>query len=143
MAKKEQYGMLAEQYYVEHNMPISGIAKRLNINEKTLHSWKREGKWDEKRAKFLHSKYSCHSALYELVNLLVKNAIEKYKTEGVLPEAKELYFIKDMAEKLPKMKSFENNLAEEQIQETAEVKENSFEKEDIVRKIFEAMTDFR
>lgn len=143
MAKKEQYGMLAEQYYVENNMPISGIAKRLNINEKTLHNWKREGEWDKKRTAFLHSKYSCYSALYELVNLLVKNAIDKYKTEGTLPEAKELYFIKDMAEKLPKMKNFENNLAEEQIQEAAEAKENTFTQEDIVKKIFEAMTDFR
>lgn len=140
MGKKEQYGMLAQQYYVENNMPVSGIAKRLPVNEKTLHNWKRDGEWEEKRAAFLRSKYSCHSALYELVNLLVTNAIEKYKTEGTLPEAKELYFIKDMAEKLPKMKAFENNLAEEQIQEAAEVKETSFDNAEIVKKIFDAMT---
>lgn len=141
MSKKEQYGMLAGQYYIESNMPISGIAKRLNINEKTLHNWKKEGEWDKKRAAFLHSKYSCHSALYELVNLLVKNAIEKYRTEGTLPEAKELYFIKDMADKLPKMKNFENNLAEEQIQESTEEKTASVDTADIVKKIFDAMTN--
>lgn len=141
MAKKEQYGLLAEQYYVESNMPISGIAKRLGVNEKTLHNWKREGSWDEKRNKYLHSKYSCYSALYELVNLLAQDAIGKYKTEGILPEAKNLYFIKDMAEKLPKMKDFENNLAEEQIQQNIEDKKTDLNKEDIVKKIFQAMTE--
>lgn len=143
MAKKEQYGMLAEQYYVESNMPISGIAKRLQINEKTLHNWKKEGEWDKKRAAFLHSKYSCHAALYELVRLLAENAINQYKNEGTLPEAKELYFIKDMAEKLPKMKNFENNLAEEQIQQMTEEQKPEFNQADIVKKIFDAMTDFR
>lgn len=140
MAKKEQFGRLAEQYYVESNMPISGIAKRLNINEKTLHSWKKEGEWDKKRAAFLHSQYSCYSSLYELVHLLVKNAINTYKTEGILPEAKELYFIKDMAEKLPKMKAFENNLAEEQITQTTEEKKSEVDISEIAGKIFEAMT---
>lgn len=141
MSKKEQYGKLAEQYYVENSMPISGIAKRLPINEKTLHNWKKAGKWDDKRTQFLHSQYSCYSSLYELVNLLVKNAIETYQTEGKLPEAKELYFIKDMAEKLPKLKAFENNLADEQIQQVTEEKVTSFDTAEIVKKVFEAMTN--
>lgn len=140
MGKKEQYGMLAQQYYVESNMPICGIAKRLKINEKTLRNWKKEEKWEEKRANFLRSKFSCHSALYELLNLLVKNAIDTYKTEGSLPEAKELYFIKDMADKLSKMKDFENTLAEEQINKLSETQEKTFDSSDIIKKIFDAMT---
>lgn len=142
MAKKEQYGKLAEQYYVESNMPISGIAKRLNITEKTLHEWKRADEWDKKRCNFLHSRYSCYSSLYELVGLMAKDAIEQYKTEGTLPEAKQLYFLKDMVDKLPKMKSFENNLAEEEIAKTTETKNNDFSNNaEIVRKIFNAMTE--
>lgn len=142
MAKKELYGKLAEQYYVENNMPISGIAKKLSITEKTLHEWKREGEWDKKRSTFLHSCYSCYSSLYELVTLMANDAINQYKTEGTLPEAKQLYFLKDMVVKLPKMKSFENNLVEEEIAKNTEDKKSDFNNNaEIVKKIFNAMTE--
>ena len=141
MSKKEQFEHLAQQYYVESNMPISGIAKRLSLTEKTLHSWKKAGEWDKKRAAFLHSRYSCYASLYELVGLITKDAIQQYKTEGTLPEAKQLYFLKDMVEKLPKMKTFENNLASEEIANGKDDKIKDFtDNSMIIKKIFDAMT---
>lgn len=140
MAKKEQYFHLAEQYYVESNMPISGIAKRLNVTEKTLHGWKKEGEWDNKRASFLRAQYSCNSALYELVGLLAKNMLESFKTQGTMPTSKEVYALTAMIDKLPGMKSFETGLADEAIAQTTEQKEKTFDNADIVKRIFDAMT---
>lgn len=141
MAKKERFFHLAEQYYVENNMPIAGIAKRLNITEKTLHGWKKEGEWDNKRASFLRAQYSCNSALYELVGLLAKNMLGTFKTQGTMPSSKEVYALTALIDKLPGMKNFETGLADEAIAQTTEPKAKTFDNEEIVKKIFDAMTN--
>ena len=120
MSKRETYEPLARQYFVESQMPVSSIAKRLPVTEKTLHNWKKEGNWEQQRANFLRSKYSCYGSLYELVSLLVQDSLHQFKTDGTFPEAKTLSFLINAAEKLPKMKNFENLLAEEQIENSKE-----------------------
>ena len=120
MGKKETYEPLARQYYVEAQVPISGIAKRLNITEKTLHSWKKEGDWDGQRAKFLHAQFSCYGSLYELVKLLSEDAKNRFLTDGELPDAKTVNFLRDMVKQLPTLKNFENGLALEKIEEVKE-----------------------
>lgn len=110
MAKKEQYYVLAEKYYVEDQMPVTGIAKKLNVTEKTLHNWRKEGEWDNKRAKFLRSQCQCYASLYELVNKMTQKIAEDFETTGEAPDGSTLYFIKAMVDKLPKLKQFENEL---------------------------------
>lgn len=120
MGKRETYEPLARQYYVEAQVPISGIAKRLNITEKTLHSWKKEGNWDGQRAKFLHAQFSCYGSLYELVRLLAEDAKDKFVTTGELPDSKTVNFLRDTIKQLPNLKTFENTLALEKIEEVKE-----------------------
>lgn len=140
MAKKEQFFHLAEQYYIESNMPIAGIAKKLNLTEKTLHAWKKEGDWENKRNAFLKSQFSCYSSLYNLVGLLAEKALTNFKETGTMPTSKEVYALTAMIDKLPSMKNFENGLANEAIAETSEPKAKTFDNADIVKKIFDAMT---
>lgn len=116
MTKKDTYEPIARQYYVESQMPVSGIAKRLHITEKTIHSWKKAGNWDQQRANFLRSQFSCYGSLYELVKLLSEDVSNRFQAEGELPDPKTLKFLTDMVDKLPKLKDFESNLANEQIE---------------------------
>lgn len=107
MAKKEQYYVLAEQYYVEEQLSVAAVARKLNITEKTLHNWRKDGGWDEKRSKFLKSKYNCYSSLYELTNRITQQILSDYEADGTIPEKSALAFLGKMIDKLPKMKKLE------------------------------------
>lgn len=135
MAKKEQYEAIAKQYYVEMQMSVAKIAKRLDISEKTLHGWKKDGKWEEERINFLNAQYKCYGSLYQLVYTLSNHALETYKTTGELPEAKNLSFIAKMADKLPKMKQFENTLLDDAIKQVTEVEQKEEKDENLDMKI--------
>ena len=128
MGKFEDYGLLAEKYYVEEQLPISSIAKKLNLTDKTLHEWKKKGEWDNKRKDFFFFFFTCSAALQELVLHLVKDANAKIKA-GEIPEAATLNFIGKMAEKLPKLKAFDEMVINEKMTETANNEENSGDKE--------------
>lgn len=117
MGKFEDYGLLAEKYYVEEQLPISTIAKKLNLTDKTLHDWKTKNNWENKRKDFLQSQFTCSTALQELVIQLVKDANSKIKM-GEMPEAATLNFIGKMAEKLPKLKAFDDMVINEKMTST-------------------------
>lgn len=114
MGKFEDYGLLAEKYYVEEQLPVSSIAKKLNLTDKTLHEWKKKGDWDNKRKDFLTSQFTCSAALQELVLHLVKDANAKMN-RGEMPEAAALNFISKMAEKLPKLKAYDDMVINEKM----------------------------
>ncbi|MDD3236819.1 MAG: hypothetical protein PHV37_01820 [Candidatus Gastranaerophilales bacterium] len=132
MAKKEQYYVLAEKYYVEEQIPVTGIAKKLNITEKTLHNWRKEGEWDDKRTKFLRSQCNCYSSLYELLNKLIAKVTESIANDEKI-DGSTLYFIKTLMDKLPKLKKFENDLILDKL-ETSSTEESN---EDIATKVAE------
>ena len=117
MAIDESIKLLASQYYIENQMSVAQIAKRLTISEKTLFNWKKEGNWEEKRTRYLKTQYSTNQTLYELLHLVANKAVDDFKTEGTMPDQKTLYFIMNMAGKLKGLKSFENQTAEEKVQE--------------------------
>ncbi|MBR1754026.1 DUF1804 family protein [bacterium] len=104
MTKFDDYGLLAEKYYVEEQLSVSEISEKLNISTKTLTEWKKGENWEEKRKTYLSSQYSCYSALQELLMYLSKDALMKIKS-GEVPESASLNFIAKMAEKLPKLKA--------------------------------------
>lgn len=116
MSKRDIYEPLARQYYVESQMPVSGISKRLQITEKTLHVWRKEGKWDEQRTSFLRSQFSCYGSLYELVKLLADDIKQRYITEGALSDRSTLRFLTDMVDRLQKLKDFEETMCADRIE---------------------------
>jgi DNA-binding transcriptional MerR regulator len=136
VAKKDQYEAIAKQYYTEMQIPISGIAKRLNLTEKTLHTWKKEGKWDEERTNFLRAQYQCYGALYKLLHTLADNALREFNEDNnKIPDGKVLNFITQMSEKLPKLKAFENSMFSEQVETIAKTEEKEETPEDMSVKI--------
>ena len=141
----ESLKLLASQYFIENQMSIAQIAKRLTISEKTLFNWKKSDNWEDKRTRFLKTQYSTNQQLYELLHLVSAKAVEDFKTEGVMPDQKTLYFIMNMAGKLKELKAFEQQTAEEK---SAELNQLSNEKQEekknntdeLLSKIFEAMS---
>ncbi len=144
MAKSPETLIAATQYFVECQMSIAEIARRLNVSEKTLHNWKNENNWTLKRSRFLKTMYSTNQSLYELLHLVSQKAVEDYKTDGIMPDQKTLYFIMGMAEKLPKLKMYEKQEVQEKVDElnnqTNDVQENKINTEDVLSAIFKAMT---
>lgn len=130
MGKFEQYGAIAQQYFVEEQKPVSVIAKLLNLTEKTLHDWKKKGDWEQKRADFLKSKFNCYASLYELTNLITQDALNTYKTEGEKPDKTTISFLTRAIDKLPKMKQLEQI---EVFEQTAAGKDKDSSEETILK----------
>ena len=144
MSKKDNYLLLASQLYIERQMSVATISQRLNISQKTLFTWKKEDDWDNKRKRFLKSQYSCNQSLYELLNLIVKKALDDYYAQSIVPDQKTLYFIMNMAGKLKDLKAFEDNQAQEKIEETKEIEpkeENASTTDEMLQKILKAMSE--
>jgi transposase len=47
--------VMAEKMYVEDGMTAKAIAEQLDVSEQTLVKWKKDGRWDDKRAEMLAS----------------------------------------------------------------------------------------
>lgn len=144
MAKSPELLVIATQYFVECQMSIAEIARRLKISEKTLHNWKNEHNWNDKRNRFLKSMYTTNQSLYELLHLVSQKAVDDYKQEGIMPDQKTLYFIMGMAEKLPKLKLYEKQEVREKVEElnsaSGDNQDNqNINKDEILQKIFNAV----
>lgn len=137
MGKFEDYGILAEKYFVEDQLPVSAIAKKLHLTDKTLHEWKKNGNWEDKRKDYLTSQCSCNKALYELVRLLTDKAVNDIRQNGTYPDSAALNFIGKMADKLPKIKDFEENEVNEIMNKLSDKENNS--NEDMKLKIAESI----
>ncbi len=142
----ESIKLLASQYYIENQMSVALIAKKLTISEKTLFNWKKEGNWEDKRTRYLKTQYSTNQTLYELLHLVANKAVDDFKTEGTMPDQKTLYFIMNMAGKLKELKSFENQTAEEKALELKELNNEKQEPDktsqnDLLQKVLKALTE--
>lgn len=104
--KKEQYFNVAQRMYVEQHTPLSGIAKRIDVSERTLVEWKKEGDWENKRSQFLKSMYSCYSELYEAVRKMTIK-LNADLDSGIIPDKSTMDFLRSMIDKIPKLKEFE------------------------------------
>ena len=142
---EEAKKLLASQYFIENQMSIAQISKRLTISEKTLFNWKKADDWETKRTRFLKLQYSTNQQLYELLHLVSAKALDDFKETQIMPDQKTLYFIMNMTGKLKDLKVFENQLAEEKAAELNQLsaekqEENKNSTDELLQKIFEAMT---
>lgn len=142
MTKKDEYEVIAAQYFIEMQMTAAQISKRLNLSEKTIHNWKKAGDWEQKRKRYLKSQYSTNQTLYELLHMVAKKALDDFKNEEIMPDQKTLYFIMAMTDKLHKLKAYENESAKEKIEEINSQKEDKPEIKDnseLLDKFFKAV----
>ena len=74
--KKQTLAKDAFKLYAEKFMSLENIARQLHLNERTLRRWKKSDDWATKRAKYLQTKTTLHSDLYDFTRSLI-NSIEK------------------------------------------------------------------
>ena len=71
-SKKEELLTEAERLFIYEYLPAEAIARRLNLNRKTINNWRSEYEWDKKRTAFLKSKTSFHEELFEFARKIMR-----------------------------------------------------------------------
>lgn len=65
---------LAKGMYVREQLTYKEIAKRLDLNERTIRNWKNaDGDWDREREAYLASKKSFHEELYDFMREIISS----------------------------------------------------------------------
>ena len=74
MKRNEELVELCKNLYVREQLTYKEIAKRVQVNERTVRKWKdRDGHWDREREAFLDSKRGMHAELYEFTRELISS----------------------------------------------------------------------
>jgi len=106
MSKKILFFPEAEKLYITEHYTIENIAKKLNINEKTIRNWKKEGSWDIKKAQYLKEKQSFHEELYIFARKLMQSMNIELEI-GEQPSPQRLNALAKIIPLLPKTKEYE------------------------------------
>lgn len=116
MSKKQIYFTDAERMYVEEQLSLNDISSNLDINYKTLHSWKQKGNWNQKRTDFIKNKQAFHERAYNFAQKLM-NSIEDDLDSGKKPEIGRLYTITKMLSMIIKVKEYQDSASKKQFAE--------------------------
>jgi len=90
LSKKHLYYEQAEEFYVVEQMTIKEIELKLKLSHSTISAWKKDGKWDVKRIKFVASKKSFHEGLEEFGKKLLYSLNEDFNN-GKKPDTGRMY----------------------------------------------------
>lgn len=104
-SKKETYGDAAEQLFVQHGETRDQIAARFRLSDKTVRSWAKEGRWEEKRALFLERKATTIEDLEFVVQKVARSARMDIEAGKAVSDQR-LYALQKLAETLEKMQKF-------------------------------------
>lgn len=111
MAKKAALYGDAERLYVQEQLTLEAIAKKLGCGVRSLVNWKREGNWDDKKKNFLETTQSMHEELYELARLLTTKNLNKVR-EGSEPEKEQLSFVVKVMASIERTRKYETEVSE-------------------------------
>lgn len=86
MAKKAIYYDEAKRLYVTQGMALTTIEGMLdgNVSRRQIHNWKTEGKWDDKRKRYLEENESLQTMVMEIAKTAAKNALAKPTPKNML-----------------------------------------------------------
>ncbi len=132
--KKRTLAQDAFKLYAENFMTLEDIARQLHLNERTLRRWKKSDVWETKRAKYLHTKTTLHSDLYDFTRSLI-NSIEKDMENNGKVEPARYYAVTKMLKLIEPVKSYEDEVISEK-QKTKEEKPKGLTP-DVIREIEE------
>lgn len=110
--KKVLLNDTAQRMYVEDLMTFEAIALDLDVNERTVRNWAKDGRWDEKRHKFRQFQENLHDDARDIAALLA----QKIKTQlerGQEPANHLLFSYTKIASSLIKIREYDKNIAAE------------------------------
>ena len=118
----------AQRMYVEDLMTFEAIANEIDVSERTVRNWAKEGNWDIKRKKFMNFQESLQDDAREIASLLAQK-IKEQLGEGKEPANHLLFSFTRIASSLLKIREYEKTIAAEEgdTAEAAKAKKNAAE----------------
>ena len=107
MNKKKYLYSEAERLYINELMTVEELARRLNVNRKTIMDWKEKGDWEKQRKDFLRAKQSFHCEMYEFARKLLKSIKEDFES-GEKVDTGRLYAFNKIIPMFTKVKDYED-----------------------------------
>ena len=107
MSKKKIYFDEAERLYTIEQFTINEIAIRLNMSEKCIRNWKKEGNWDKKKQSHLEKKVAFHEELYDFGRDLIRS-VKEDMAEGKKVDTGRLYTLGKILPMILKVKNYED-----------------------------------
>lgn len=86
MAKKAIYYEEAERLYVTQGFALTAIEGMLDgkVSRRQLHNWKTDGKWADKKKRYLEQHESLQDMVMEIARTAAKNALENPNPKNML-----------------------------------------------------------
>lgn len=100
----------AERMYIAERHTFAEIAATLACGEKTIRNWAAEGKWSEKRARFLAQQESLDEKLHDFVHQLMDKVQTDWR-DGNQVDVGRLYAITKIVQMLDKAHKYEQATA--------------------------------
>lgn len=110
--KKQTLAQDALTLYAEKFMTLENIAKRLNVNERTLRRWKKADNWDDKKYRFIKNQTLFHEDLFKLGQTLLKS-IKNDLALGEKIEPSRMYTAFKIFNLLKIVKAYEEDISKE------------------------------
>lgn len=112
-SKREELLPEAERLFIYEYMPATAIARKLNLNRKTVNTWRAEQEWDKKRGAFLKSKMSFHNEMYEFARKLMSGIISDMEAGEKIDPGRMYTFCK-IIPMFTKVKNYEDLVAKKE-----------------------------
>lgn len=108
MTKKDTLSAVAERLYVVDQMTMNEIANLLKVHVKSIHNWKEEYGWDEKRKQLVKTKCLFHEEMYNFARKLMGTIEYDMDNGGKVDQARLFTFAK-MLPFITKIKEYEDD----------------------------------
>lgn len=116
-SKKDDLLPEAERLFIHEYMPATVIARKLNLNRKTINDWRAKYEWNKKRASFLKSKMNFHEELYEFARKLM-DGISADLEAGEKVDPGRMYAFCKVIPMFTKVKDYEDIISKKEKKET-------------------------
>ncbi len=110
--KKVLLNDTAQRMYVEDLMTFESIAASIDVSERTVRNWAKEGNWDLKRKKFMKFQENLQDDAREIASLLAQK-IKEQLADGQEPANHLLFSFTRIANSLLKIREYEKTVATE------------------------------
>ncbi len=117
MAKKEVLLENAQRLYVIEQMTIDEVARKMEVNERTIRRWKTEHNWDLKKEQYIKTKQMFHEELYNFARkLMISIEYDMENNEKVDPGR--MFAFTKMLPLITKIKEYEDEVSKKGTEDT-------------------------
>lgn len=97
MSKKAIYYEEAQRLYVKQGFGLTAIEGMLDgkVTRRQLHNWRDDGKWDEKKKRYLEEQESLSDMVKKIVVTCAKNALQQPTPKNLLALSRALAAAKE------------------------------------------------